>query len=334
MPSEPEVGVLELSFTTSDLAHTRFAISPLWEVMASVRRLKDSADNALYRPWVEQVRPRLSASGLDWRLLSELLPDPPRTIPVFIAPPPSVPEPDLDLELTVLRATSAERVRSGLAGLGTPSSTRLDALRTDPETGLAELAGIIEAYWELALAPYWPRMLTLLRGDALHRARLLAEGGAQRLLNDLDPAITWTSDSLQVPHRQASGIKELGGRGLLLVPSVFVWPRVYSITSPNWQPTVRYPPRGIATLWERTATRTPEALAAVLGRSRALLLTELHAPASTTDLARRTGLTAGGVSQQLTALRAAGLVSPHRTGRYVLYARTELAEALLQACDD
>ncbi|MFD0348248.1 ArsR/SmtB family transcription factor [Kitasatospora aburaviensis] len=75
----------------------------------------------------------------------------------------------------------------------------------------------------------------------------------------------------------------------------------------------------------------PDALAAVIGRSRAVLLAELDTPASTSDLARRTGLTAGGVSQHLTALRAAGLVDAHRTGRYVLYVRTEAAETLLAA---
>ncbi|MFD0331981.1 ArsR/SmtB family transcription factor [Streptacidiphilus monticola] len=55
----------------------------------------------------------------------------------------------------------------------------------------------------------------------------------------------------------------------------------------------------------------------------------MDAPASTTELARRAGLTAAGVSQHLTALRAAGLVSAHRAGRSVLYARTEVGNALL-----
>src|SRR5204863_4214491 len=123
----------------------------------------------------------------------------------------------------------------------------------------------------------------------------------------------------------------LGGRGLLLVPSAFVWPRIFSVTAAGWQPTLRYPPRGVGTLWEHRPAPVPEALAAVLGRSRTLLLVELGDPASTTDLARRTGLSAGGVSQHLTALRAAGLVSAHRTGRFVLYARTSVAESLLAA---
>jgi DNA-binding transcriptional ArsR family regulator len=71
------------------------------------------------------------------------------------------------------------------------------------------------------------------------------------------------------------------------------------------------------------------ALAGVLGRGRARLLAELDEPASTKDLAGRTGITPGGVSQHLTALRAAGLLTSHRVGREVLYARTDIAESLL-----
>ncbi|MGW4223708.1 ArsR/SmtB family transcription factor [Streptomyces bauhiniae] len=54
-------------------------------------------------------------------------------------------------------------------------------------------------------------------------------------------------------------------------------------------------------------------------------------PASTTELAHRTGLSPAGVSQNLTALRDAGLVSAHRSSRSVLYARTAAAETLLDA---
>jgi DNA-binding transcriptional ArsR family regulator len=69
----------------------------------------------------------------------------------------------------------------------------------------------------------------------------------------------------------------------------------------------------------------------VLGRSRTRLLTELDTPASTPQLADRTGLSPAGVSQCLTALRDAGLVSAHRAGRSVLYARTAAAATLLNA---
>jgi DNA-binding transcriptional ArsR family regulator len=61
------------------------------------------------------------------------------------------------------------------------------------------------------------------------------------------------------------------------------------------------------------------------------LLTHLDTPRSTTELAVRTGITPGGVSQHLTALRNAGLVTRHRAGRTVLYARSTAADTLLDA---
>ncbi|MEO3748795.1 helix-turn-helix domain-containing protein [Plantactinospora sp. B5E13] len=93
-------------------------------------------------------------------------------------------------------------------------------------------------------------------------------------------------------------------------------------------PQLAYPARGVGTLWEAGA-RTSDALGAVLGRGRARLLVEMRAPVSTTELARRTGISAGGVSQHLAVLRAAGLVTTQRDGRKVLNLRTTVADALL-----
>jgi DNA-binding transcriptional ArsR family regulator len=93
---------------------------------------------------------------------------------------------------------------------------------------------------------------------------------------------------------------------------------------------MRYPPRGVAELWVTRKMTPSTALVGVFGTTRARLLTELANPASTTDLARRVGLTPGGASQHLTAMKAAGLVSAHRVGRHVLYARTAVAEELLR----
>ncbi|MFE2407727.1 DUF5937 family protein [Kitasatospora sp. NPDC059408] len=323
--------MLELEFTTRDLALTRFALSPLWEAVAAARVLTLPAPDPLHRPWAEPARARLTGAGLDWGLLADLVPPPPRTIPLFLAPPPTTPVADLHLELDALRATPPEDVRTALRSPRAPQSPRIDALREDPVTRLARLADTIEAFWDLAVAPHWPRIRALVESDIIHRARLLARGGAQQFLNDLAPQVSWDSDTLSIGHHHTRGGHRLGGRGLLLVPSVFVWPQVFSISAPAWQPTLRYPPRGIATLWERRRHEPSRALAAVLGRGRALLLTELDEPATTAELAHRTGMTPGGVSQHLTTLRTAGLLTAHRTGRHVLYARTEAAEALLGA---
>lgn len=318
--------MLELTFTAQDIANTRFAISPLGEVVASARVVKDPAAHTLLRPWADEVARRLA--DVDWRLLSDLVPVPTVTIAGFTCTPPSTSLPDLELELATMRSV-ADTVRPELDAIGGPRTKRLEALYADPDKGLERLAREVGDYWEAAIAPYWPRIRTLLEGEVLHRARLLADGGAQRMLADLDDAVTWTGDRLRIQHRYASGVRSLRGLGLLLVPSVFVWPRVFSVSTPPYQPTVRYAPRGIATLWERRELAAPEALAAVLGRTRAGLLAALDQPASTRTLAQRAGITEPGANQHLTALRRAGLCTAHRTGRYVLYARTAVAEALL-----
>ncbi|WP_254548970.1 ArsR/SmtB family transcription factor [Catellatospora tritici] len=191
------------------------------------------------------------------------------------------------------------------------------------------LAEQIEQYWCIAVDADWPRIRVLLEGDVLGRARQLAEHGAAQMLNSLHERVRWEHGALSVrqPHCTAENLAD--GGGLTLVPSVFAWPDVLTVPT-GVLPQLAYPARGSATLWEAAPT-AGEALGAVLGHSRARLLAEMGTPVSTSELARRTGITAGGVSQHLTALRAAGLVATHRHGRMLLSARTAVADALLSA---
>ncbi|HZX39807.1 MAG TPA: ArsR family transcriptional regulator, partial [Streptomyces sp.] len=52
-------------------------------------------------------------------------------------------------------------------------------------------------------------------------------------------------------------------------------------------------------------------------------------PAATTALARRQDLAPSSVSAHLATLRDAGLLTSHRRGHQVLYARTALGDALV-----
>ncbi|TCP50991.1 DNA-binding transcriptional ArsR family regulator [Tamaricihabitans halophyticus] len=324
--------MLELRFTVEDIAHTRFALSPLWETIASVRVLQAPSQHSVNQPWAAAVGPRLRAAGLDWTLLSALVPVSGPVIPGFICPPPSSPVPDIDIELATVGGTELDRVRAELDELPVRAHVdKLAFLREDPRAGLALLTETIARYWTIAVRPYWPRMRTLLESEVHRRAHSLATSGIQGLLNDLNAAVGWDDDVLSVAHRHVSGSRSLNGRGLLLVPSVFSWPRVFSIAEAGVQPTLRYPPRGIATLWESDKVVVPDGLAAVLGGSRARLLAELDKPVATRELAERVGLTAGAVSQHLGALRQAGLIHGYRAGRRVFYSRTDAAEALLAA---
>jgi DNA-binding transcriptional ArsR family regulator len=115
------------------------------------------------------------------------------------------------------------------------------------------------------------------------------------------------------------------------VPSVFLWPQVAAHIDRPWPATLIYPARGIAALWETPAPAAPGALGALLGRTRAGLLTALDQPASTTQLARSLGLTTGAVGDHLATLHGAGLLTKARSGRSVLYRRTPLGDALIAA---
>lgn len=316
-----------MRLSVADLASTRFALSPLWEVVASSRVLRQPNQHLLHRRWARTATERLR--GVDLRLLFDLAPVPTGRLPAFLAPPPPTSTPDLATELAGMRRIVPAHVQRGLDML--PATATLEEFAADLDTGMKRLTAMIEAYWEAALAPWWPRIRLLCEQDLLYRARLLAEGGARRLFSDLSPQISWdASGTLQIANTISDITATLNGRGLLLVPTVFGGDRVFSVVAEPWQPTVRYTPRGLGLLWQPPRRTAAAGLIGVVGATRAALLTALDEPASTSELAERCGLTPGGVSQQLQLLHHAGLVTRHRAGRWVLYARTHAAEALLE----
>ncbi|MEV5754611.1 DUF5937 family protein [Actinoallomurus sp. NPDC052308] len=342
--------MIEFLFAPDDVARVRFAFSPLWELMHSLRVLADPSRRALHLPWVRAVRPRLR--GLDLTPLRALVPAS-GYMPDFLTPPPESPLPDFAAELARVRATPARRVAVEIRDVGkdaegpafrAPSSAeafvragtdaaglraRRRAMAEAPERALGEVADLIAAYWEAALEESWPRMRALLEGDVLRRSRALTERGAEGLFAGLHEAVRWHGDRLAVQRRWHHH-GPLAGRGLVLVPSAFVWPAV-SVMTPPYQPMLSYPAYGVATLWETAPAAPPDALAALIGRRRAALLLALTVPASTTELAGRLAVTPGAISQHLGVLRACGLVTGHRVGRRVLYARTAAGDALAGA---
>jgi DNA-binding transcriptional ArsR family regulator len=191
------------------------------------------------------------------------------------------------------------------------------------------LVATMEDYWRRAVEPYWPRILALLSSDLRHRATRLTEGGPAALFGDLHPAISFEREALEI-EIVWQGVIELDGRGLLLVPTAFSTQRPSVITLDPWQPTLIYPARGVALLWESQPDAAPE-LAGLMGETRARILAALAAPQSTTELAAQLGLTPGGVSQHLAVLVKAGVAARQRDRRVVLYARTALGDQLAGA---
>ncbi len=321
--------MIEYVFGPEDVARVRFAISPLWETAAAIRALRNPSVASLHLPWVKRIRPHLRE--LDLSLPLALLPRK-GYIADFLTPPPVHPLMSFEDELDVVRATSSEQVRTDVEILIRNDNPRetLQPFLDDPAGAVERLADSLAQFWAVALEAEWPRVRSLLEADIEYRARRLAEGGVDRLFADLHGEVKWGGDCLNVDCTCAVPNLKLNGRGLVLVPTAFSPHKTSAMTEEPWQPTLIYPARGVALLWEEAAP-APEALSKVLGKSRAALLADLDAPRTTTDLAQRLDMTPGGVSQHLSALKDSGFVTARRNGRAVLYCRSELADQLVGA---
>ncbi|MFJ3666461.1 DUF5937 family protein [Streptomyces sp. NPDC090106] len=318
-----------LHFGEDDFLRCRFAVSPLWETQDAVRTLKRPERQGYQVPWLRRIR--ATAATLDLTPLWLLMPRRGHS-PDWLSPPPTGPAVTFEEEIAAVRASDPEAARADTAKSladtpGALESSYGRAWLADPERMVRELADALELAWRTLIAPDWPRLRALLEADVAFHSRRLAEVGLGGLLPEISRRFGWDAGTLTVESR---GLHErrLDGRGLVLMPSVFVWPDVVSSFDPPWQSMVVYPARGIGGLWAEPAGRAPDSLVRLLGRGRAAVLTALDEPAGTGALAHRLGLAPSSVSAHLTVLRDAGLLTSRRYGHQVLYERTPLGMAL------
>ncbi len=358
--------LLVLEMDVADLAATRFAISPLCETLKAVQLLARPDPPPVNRPWVRWARGQLDRRPLRlprlWPLVITGLPH----WPEFLVPAPAGQSPGFDDELARLCATPAEPVRASLRrvfGDGRWPDSATDLFER-PQASFAEIAVELAVCHDRLITPHWERIQSVLDADVAYHAGLLAGGGARSLFGDLHPDLRWTAGKLFLADSDpdsgsgsgagagsGSGTGsgsgevqvELGPDGVVLMPSVFIWPEWSVKRATSTQTTLMYPARGAATVWEADlsaaglevswpgpdAGMSEEATEALLGAPRARLLGALRSPATTSALARRFGVTPSAVSQHLTVLHRSGLIGRQRRGRTVLYQTSPLGLALL-----
>ncbi|MFD9005431.1 ArsR family transcriptional regulator [Streptomyces sp. NPDC059582] len=312
-----------------DLADTRFGLSPLHETTLSLRVLQDPGLSALHLPWRRSVLGRLGT--LDTGLLMSLVAQR-RTIPDFLTPNPTSFAPAFEEELAVVRETCPAQVRHDLLLAHAPDPLPValhDALAEDPRVARLRdaICEVLGRYWEVAIEPMWPKMRLVLEADMTYRARQLALGGARLLFADMHPNLRWQGGELYIDKMISRHRVMASGRGLLLLPSVFAHKPAPPV-SQDEPPSLVYPSRGVATLWDTAPPPDRTALATLLGAPRARLLSLLEEPLPTVELARRLRVTPSAVSQHLRVLYATGLVTRARDGRQVLYRRSALGDQL------
>lgn len=318
-------------FSDTDLAKIRFAFSPLWECVSSLRVLRNPSMGAMHLPWIKETKK--STKHLDLEPLFTLVRDPKNIsnyIPDFLTPPPNTPFPDFKSELETMRFTPHNIVQhdiewnyKDLPEIPTYAQTFLDT----PQAALDDLALQLEAYWNAALEQHWTRIRLFLEGDVMLRARQLALGGADLVFNQLHPTLSFADHTLTQEKSLTNPI-ELHDQGMILVPSAFLSAKVMSMCVAPWQPTMIYPARGVANLWS-SPLEPSAALEALLGHGCARVLEALRVPTGTLELAGRLRVAPSNVSHHVKRLVRAGLLESHRQGKVVFYRHSSRGEEIL-----
>jgi DNA-binding transcriptional ArsR family regulator len=320
-------------FTLQDrdgLMAVRFATSPVWETQAAVQVLADERARIYHASWLAEVRADVSELGL-----APLVAVLPRHgyAPDFLVPPPPSARAGIAEQLAQVRGADPAQVARELRWchqtVHGKARRLLARLLTDPERARDHLAARLDDAWTRLVAPFWMRIEALLQRDIDQRARTLARDGLRHVLGHLHPKLRWTTRGLWLADGSGRTV-EVDQRGLLLMPSAYLWPHLAAIVEPPWLPTIIYPAAGIGGLWQSPAPAL-DALGRLLGQTRALILAYLDQPLSTTALAARLRLSMAGVSAHLVTLRDAGLLAASRHGHEVRYHRTDLGSALLSA---
>ncbi|MFJ9826222.1 ArsR/SmtB family transcription factor [Streptomyces sp. NPDC101160] len=320
--------MLRIHFTGNDLAGVRMAARPdvLWETILSFHRLRDRRGSVVYADWRSDARTRV---GAETRLLAALVPGR-GYFPDFLTPPEGVL--GLDEGLDAIRATPPGRLHTELALLGASRAGRPavpSALRALADGGTAAFGRMLDAlrgYHRAAVQPYWTHVQAHFEADRARRGRALLDGGADELLASLPPMLRWRSPVLEADYPVDRDV-HLDGRGLLLQPSFFCRGTPVVLRDPGLPPVLVYP----VTHCEPPTVRAPglPSLAKLVGHTRSAVLSAIGDGGTTSELARRAGVSLASASQHAGVLREAGLVATLRYGNAVLHTLTPLGAALL-----
>lgn len=324
---------LRIAVSQQDLTTTTFALSPLWELGQALRLLAGDPGRpgaTVLRPWLAQARDRYRALARETDIGLILALHPPGWGADFLAPVPVGLSTTIADLLNQVRATPADQARREAAEAlrrQPPVGRRIEQILASDQVAVYA-ADVLAAAWQVLLEPEWGTLRAICERDVVHRAGQLAARGWAAALTDLHPNLSWHDGCINLSQWSGDEQVALGGRGLLFVPSVFVWPRLALTLDPPWPPALIYPARGVAALWEKPGPGSSGALGHLLGASRAGILLALEDPASTSQLAAVLGQSLGGIGDHLAVLREAGLVTRARSGRSVLYRRTPVGDAL------
>ncbi len=316
-----------------DLAQTRFARrpAPLQELNAALLTMVRPDGSVLFDRWRGRMLRGLPPVALPLR---DLAPG-----PVFDRPTSRLAPCFLDQfgdslagGWEAIRSTRPELVRSEVERMyagraGTPPAWLRDLHRGDA-TAWQPLLRAQRAAFEAVLRPVWPLIQDLHRQEFTRHALTVGEHGLAAALTQLVPGSEIRDGVWQIADSPEHAV-DPAGRGILLLPT-FHWtgyPLVADL--PDHPVVVTYPAGPGFPPLPGGSSDPDRALAGVLGRTRQKILLELGQELTTSQIARRLGISTATASAHASALHAAGLVVSTRTGRSVVHGRTSLGDLLV-----
>ena len=323
--------MLRIHFRREDLGRTRLATGPepMWEMILSLHKLADGQGRLVFDGWRRRV---LATLPTPLRWLLHLAP-PVGYSPDFLTPATEASdlETGLDLVLTAPRRT----IRGDLATLGAQQALHGPVL--DLADGSAQALGTLgqamREYHAHAIAPFWDRISARVHAEITALGRTLMHSGIEALLTTLHPEARWNPPVLELPYGRNHEV-HLQGRGLRLLPSFFCWKTPFTFYDTDLAPVLAFPIEHDLNWLAPSSRRDPRRpLSALLGRTRTTVLTALSAPGgcTTTELARRTGISLASASQHAGVLREAGLISTVRRGGHVVHSLRPAGRSLINA---
>lgn len=320
--------VLRIHFTGQDLARTRLHRDPhpMWELVLSLHVLQSGSPLNRHQRWLRAARKRLGSAAHardDLRVLSTLVP-PAGAFPDFLTPVDGTGP--FEVQLDDVLSTPRRRRHAELGQVfGTRRPPAWVAAFADEDRDIARAVRVaLQRYHELALRPHCDEISHHVLVEREARVRSLCTGGVEGLLRVLSGCVRWEPPVLVAEYPGPDRDLHLGGRGITLIPSYFCHGKPVGFVDAELPPVLAYP-IGADVVPERTTAE----LGALVGSTRARVLRELHATRSTSELARRVGISVGSASKHATALRSAGLVRSVRERNTVLHDLTGRGIAVL-----
>jgi DNA-binding transcriptional ArsR family regulator len=324
--------VLRIHFQDGDLARVRVAKAPdpLWETVLGLYRLgAGTADLPVFAGWQRRAKAAVHERGLHGavRLLRDLVPKV-GYFPDFLTP--AVAGSGLSHGLAALRDTPRHRLAHDLhhAARTRPLPSWTQRLACGDRGVLDDLVRAVELLHGAVIRPVWDDVEAAVGVERSVRGAALLDGGVQAMLASLRPVLRWTPPVLSADYPVPLDV-HLGGRGLVLIPSYFCWGKPVALADPELPPVLVYPVEHPPTWLDGVTGGRGDALAALLGRTRAAVLAALVTASTSTELSARLGISTASASEHVGVLRDAGLVVSLRAGRTVQHALTPVAHAVL-----